>query len=148
MFSPTIKDENRTEREDIPIPEMNKLKTNFGEKFRLAKKTKSKSKIKDKTKNKKYMVKNFETKITPLSTGELINPSIAPSSVSILIISIAGKNDEKIKTTHIIVMLFWFPGIANDRKTEHTNPKTIGTKKEIFSLKRNRISFLKSKKVK
>jgi hypothetical protein len=126
---------------------MNKPKINLAEKFRSAKKTKSKSKIKDKIKNKKYMVRNFETKITPLSTGELIKPSIAPSSVSILIISIAGKNDEKIKTTHIIVMLFWFPGIANDRKTEHTNPKTIGTKKEIFSLKRNRISFLKSKKV-
>jgi hypothetical protein len=127
---------------------MKKLKTNFREKFRLEKKMKRKSKIKDKTKNKKYMVKNFETKITPLSTGELIKPSIAPSSVSILIISIAGKNDEKIKTTHIIVMLFWFPDIANDRKIEHINPKTIGTKKEIFSLKRNRISFLKSKKVK
>ena len=94
------------------------------------------------------MVTNFEIKIIPLSTGELINPSIAPSSVSILIISIAGKNDEKIKTTHITVILFWFPGIAKDRKIEHINPKTIGTKIEIFSLKRNKISFLKSKTIK
>jgi hypothetical protein len=124
---------------------MNKPKINLAEKFRLAKKTKSKSKIKDKIKNKKYMVRNFEIKITPLSTGELIKPSIAPSSVSILIISIAGKNDEKIKTTHIIVMLFWFPGIANDRKTEHTNPKQLVQKKKFLSKKKQNIFFEKQK---